>query len=380
MSIEQARMWLNKITQRPKPEQPVNVLTICGGHERTIARSGLRTVLAPWLNLIPGPGCPICVCPEHDIALAIAIAQEPRTIIVSFGDMLRVPVNRSKQPFTYLSATNPYKNTTLRSLTHAHAAGADIRAIASPMDAFRIAKENPGKQVIFFAVGFETTMAPVAALATGHLKNQLPVNLRFLISGRRTWPIVNKLLKEKQTKHINGIIAPGHVATIMGIDEWQFAAQDFAIPTAVAGFDANSLLQACHSILSQNRKKHAIVDNCYPSAVRTEGNTNARDLLDQCFSTVDASWRGIGVVTDSGFELRNVFDAINARKLYAQSEACIEAETKDCRCADIVMARRTPDQCPLFSKHCNPTNPHGPCMVSGEGACQIWWQSGGNSL
>lgn len=386
MSIERAAFWLKKIVALPAPDAPVRILNVCGGHERAIAHAGLRTAIPSWLKLIPGPGCPICVCPESDISLAIRIAFEPDTIIVSFGDMLRVPVS---QPDNFSALNYSGKEiSSISSLNHAKAVGADIRPIASPMDALRIAKQNPHKHTVFFAAGFETTMAPVAALALQHLNALLPANLSFLISGRRTWPIVKMLLSEKGEASIDGIVAPGHVATIMGADEWQFIPREFGLPAAIAGFSAEGILHACFSILYQQQQHRYCVDNCYPAAVNPEGNLTAQSVLDQCFSVEQALWRGIGMVEQSGFRLKPSFSGIDARVRFnalsdsnqssdqSSNQYSDQCNKRECRCADIVMARRTPNQCRLFNKSCNPQHPFGPCMVSEEGACQIWWQTG----
>ena len=211
-----AREWLDRIQSLDLPG-PVRVMNVCGGHERSISMAGLRSLLPKHIRLIPGPGCPVCICPEEDIHQAIQWALREPVTLVSFGDMLRVPVNVPRGQ--------------VRSLEEAKAAGADVRAVASPLDAVRIAREQPERPVIFHAVGFETTLAPIAAM----MAQGLPDNLYLLMSGRLTWPAVAMLLESPEAG-LDALIAPGHVATVMGPEEWAFVAEREGIPAAIAGF------------------------------------------------------------------------------------------------------------------------------------------------
>ena len=226
-----ARQWLQKIRELPLPEK-VKVMNVCGGHERSITMAGLRGALPAAVELIPGPGCPVCICPEEDVYEAIRIALSEDVILVAYGDMLRVPVNVPKGQ--------------ARSLEQAKAAGADIRPIASPGEAVRLARDNPGRDVVFFAAGFETTTAPAAAM----LAEGAPDNLLLLLSGRLTWPAVAMLLDTGQAA-FDALIAPGHVSTVMGPEEWQFVIDRHRMPAAVAGFNPESLLAATYSVLRQ---------------------------------------------------------------------------------------------------------------------------------
>lgn len=337
----------------------LRIMNVCGGHERSIAHAGLRGLLPPSLELIPGPGCPVCVCPEQDIARAIRLAQRDDVILVAFGDMLRVPINGPR------SAP--------RSLEEARGAGADVRSIASPAEAARIAREHPDLLVVFFAAGFETTMAPVAAMiAAGP-----PDNLRVLMSGRRTWPAVDMLLATGRAR-FDALIAPGHVATVMGIREWDFVPQRYGIPTAVAGFHVESLLAAFEAVLHQMQAGVARLDNAYPEVARTDGNETARRCLDSVLQTVDANWRGVGPIARSGFELAPAHARYAAPS--EQPDGSDPADAHDmppgCECAGVVLGERYPNECPLYGRACTPSSPIGPCMVSDEGACRIWWASG----
>ena len=222
--MHNAQFWLEKIRQLPLPDS-VRLMNVCGGHERSISMAGLRAALPEQIELIPGPGCPVCVCPEQDIYQAIHLALNENVTLVSFGDMLRVPVNVSKNA--------------VRSLEQAKAAGADVRPIASPLEAIKIAEAEPDRSVVFFAAGFETTSAPVA----GMIAQGMPDNLLLLMSGRLTWPAVAMLLESEQPG-FDALIAPGHVSTVMGPEEWQFVVDKHHIPAAIAGFTPDSLLAA----------------------------------------------------------------------------------------------------------------------------------------
>jgi len=342
-------------------DRPVRIMNVCGGHERSISVAGLRTLLPDNIELVPGPGCPVCICPEEDVYEAIQLALHEDITLVAFGDMLRVPVNAPRR--------EP------RSLEQAKAAGADIRPIASPIDAVRIARADPSRTVVFFAAGFETTTAPVAAM----LAQGAPDNLLVLLSGRLTWPAVAMLL-ESGTPGFDALVAPGHVSTVMGPEEWEFVARDHGIPAAVAGFTPDSLLAAMVAVLRQLRDGRRQLDNCYPDAVRPGGNPEARRQLGEVMQVVDANWRGIGVIPKSGYRLTEAFAAHDARltfRSYAdESRKRVGEMPPGCDCAQVVLGKIYPNQCRLYGLACTPRKPIGPCMVSDEGACRIWWSSG----
>lgn len=351
-----AREWVERIHSLELP-RPVKVMNVCGGHERTVTQSGLRTALPKGVEIVPGPGCPVCVCPEEDIYQAMQMALQDGVTLVTFGDMMRVPVNVPK--------AEP------RSLVEARAAGGDIRPIASPLEARRIAEESE-KPVVFFAAGFETTTAPIAAL----ISEGVPDNLFFLLSARLTWPAVAMLL-ESGTPGFDALIAPGHVATVMGPEEWNFVPEKHGIPTAVAAFTAESLLAATWSVLRQKIEGRAFLDNCYQSLVRPGGNPLARQQMQEVLEIVDANWRGIGVIPSSGLALRQAYVGLDARNHFPdhnrEGRRRMGEMPPGCDCASVVLGRIYPNQCRLFGNGCNPKNPVGPCMVSDEGACRIWW-------
>ncbi|HSD74224.1 MAG TPA: hydrogenase formation protein HypD [Steroidobacteraceae bacterium] len=355
-----AAQWLERIRALPLT-RPVKILNVCGGHERSISAAGLRAALPRQIELIPGPGCPVCICPEEDIHEAIQIARRESVTVVAYGDMLRVPVNAPR--------SEP------RSLEQAKAAGADVRPIASPLDAVRIARANAGRPVVFLAAGFETTTAPCAAM----LAQGAPENLHVLLSGRRTWPIVAQLL-ESGTAAFDALVAPGHVATVMGPEEWEFVATRHGLPAAIAGFTPDTLLAATYSVLRQLQQGRSFLDNCYGRAVRPGGNRAARHFLERVMSVADANWRGIGVVPQSGFELKPEYAAHDARVRFPGYRDLARKRAGQmppgCDCAQVVLGRIRPNECRLYGVACTPHHPIGPCMVSDEGACRIWWASG----
>lgn len=353
-----AKNWLDRIRALPLPEK-VRIMNVCGGHERSITMAGLRGALPEQIELSPGPGCPVCICPEEDVFQAIQLALHEDLILTAFGDMLRVPVNVVKGE--------------IRSLDQAHAAGADVRPVASPVEVLQIALDNPNRQVVFFAAGFETTTAPTASL----LAQGIPDNLSILLSGRLTWPAVSMLLASGK-RGFDALVAPGHVATVMGPEEWQFVVDDHQLPTAIAGFSPESLLAAFYSTLRQRIDGKPFLDNCYPELVREGGNPTAQAHLNQVMDVVDANWRGIGSISASGFALKNAHH--DARHRYPDYEADDRKRAGEmpagCDCAKVVLGRIYPDQCRLYGQACKPRTPVGPCMVSDEGACRIWWSGG----
>jgi hydrogenase expression/formation protein HypD len=358
--MTEAQRWLARIRALPLTGK-VRIMNVCGGHERSVTLSGMRSALPDDIEIIPGPGCPVCVCPEEDIYQAIQLALVDQVILVAFGDMLRVPVNVPKGD--------------IRSLAEARASGADVRPIASPVEARRIAEQHPERQVVFFAAGFETTTAPVAAM----LVEGVPDNLSVLLSGRLTWPAVAMLL-DSQDAGFDCLIAPGHVATVMGPEEWEFVPGRHGIPAAVAGFNTESLLAASYSVLRQHLAGKAFLDNCYRGVVRPGGNPDARAQLSTAMQVYDANWRGIGGIPASGFCIAPRYAAHDARLRFTDYTAIERRRAGQmppgCDCARVVLGRIYPNECKLYGTACTPRTPIGPCMVSDEGACRIWLAGG----
>lgn len=354
-----ASEWLGRIGSLPLTTE-VRILNVCGGHERTMAQSGIRAVLPPAVKVIPGPGCPVCICPEEDVFDAIRLALTEPVILVAFGDMLRVPISAPKG--------------TVRSLEQARAAGADVRPLAAPEQAVAIARENPAKTVVFFVAGFETTLAPVSAL----ICQGVPENLLFLVSGRLTWPAVAMLLDSDQVG-FDALVAPGHVATVMGSDEWQFVVRDHHMPAAIGGFKPESLLAALYSVLRQRLEGKPFLDNCYAETVKPEGNAVARRCLAETMQVIDANWRGIGTISRSGFRLRPAYAHLDARlrfDLHPGDRPRRAEMPPGCDCARVILGKVLPNDCYLYGRACTPRTPIGPCMVSDEGACHVWWTAG----
>ena len=401
--MNEARAWLEKI-HALEFDRTVKIMNVCGGHERSITHAGLRGALPKWLELVPGPGCPVCVCPEEDVYQAIQLALLDKVILVAYGDMLRVPVNVKKGE--------------VRSLAEAQAAGADVRPIASPLDAKKIALDNPDRPVVFFAAGFETTTAPTAALlaelafpsptsgissdlaaAVGQPSRMLsgPIrglggegkggsgegkpfdNLSILLSGRLTWPAVAMLL-DSGSPGFDALVAPGHVSTVMGPEEWAFVVDRHEIPAAVAGFGTESLLASFYSVLRQLKTGERFLDNCYREVAHPGGNPTAQRFMHATLDIVDANWRGIGVIPNSGYALKPAYAKHDARLLFPDHTDPARRRAGEmppgCDCAQVVLGKIYPNQCRIYGKACTPRNPVGPCMVSDEGACRIWWAGG----
>jgi hydrogenase expression/formation protein HypD len=351
-----ARHWLEAIRRLPL-KQSIRILNVCGGHESTVAHMGLRSLLPSQIEIIPGPGCPVCVCPEEDIYAVIEQAMSGRVIVASFGDMLRVPVNAAKS--------------SIRSLEQARAHGASVVPLASPLEIHDLAAKHPDKEILFFAVGFETTTAPIAAC----IQQGLPSNVRVHSAARRTSPIVRQMLTRGEVK-FDAMIAPGHVATIMGANEWEFVADDFQLPVAVAGFQATQLAFALYTVIKNCVDDEVRWTNCYAEAARDDGNPFARAVIQNVFSIADCVWRGIGIVPESGYVLKPKWQKHDAGLSLRADRYRAGQMPAGCECADVIMGRTKPDDCPVYGKACTPTAPIGPCMVSDEGACRIWWNAG----
>jgi hydrogenase expression/formation protein HypD len=356
---EEARKILAHLRDNP-PKKPARIMNVCGSHERAVAHLGLRKALGKTLRLIPGPGCPVCVCPSRDLETAARLALQPGLLLAAYGDLLRVP---------FSSPVNG-----ARSLAECKENGARLHVVASPTDARTLALAHPGEPVVFFSAGFETTTAPLAALVAAGM----PDNLSLLLSHKRTSPAVRVLL-ESGEPGFDALIAPGHVSAITGAEEWRFVAADFGIPVAVCGFYDLSLILGIRSLCSMISSGTAALDNCYPQVVKPEGNRKALELMGEVFEVCDVAWRGVGVLPLSGYRLAEGYRHFDARVRFGLPEGAEEPETmpEGCACHHVVMGRKTPAECPLFGTLCTPREPVGPCMVSDEGACRIWHRYGG---
>lgn len=336
--------------------QFIKIMHVCGTHENAISKAGLRGLLPETVEVIAGPGCPVCVCPDADINLAIEIAIKHKAVLATFGDMMRVP------------STNG-------SLQDAKANGADVRAVYSPFDALKIAKDNPEKEVVFFAVGFETTACGVAAL----IQKGLPENLSILTSHRLIPPSMEFLLGVGDL-HIDGFLVPGHVTTVMGLNEYKIFPEAYRMPTVTAGFEPVDILLGILKILRQINKGKPLCENAYQRAVEPEGNLKAQKAIDDVFDVVSAYWRGIGRIPRSGLKLKERFKTHDARcrfnfTLQNECEGGLDINP-GCSCHLIMIGKIKPTGCPMFGNACLPEKPYGPCMVSMDGTCRIWHRYG----
>jgi hydrogenase expression/formation protein HypD len=330
----------------------VNLMEVCGTHTMAIFRSGIKQILPPSINLISGPGCPVCVTSQSDIDRMLFLARRKNVIITTFGDMLRVPGTDS-------------------SLEKERACGSDIRPVYSPLDALEIARQNTRKEIDFLAVGFETT-APVIASIVSDAQEQKIKNFSIYCCHKTIPPAMKVLLEAKEIK-IDGFLCPGHVSSIIGSQAYDFIAHDFRIPCVISGFEPIDILETIMMLIAQKNGKQARVEIQYKRAVQPQGNVKAQDMLCRVFSSTDADWRGLGVIAHSGLTLQKKFWPLDAAKKF-DIPLVKTPEPKNCMCGQVLRGVKTPAQCKLFAKACTPENPYGPCMVSTEGTCAAWFK------
>lgn len=332
-------------------EKPLRLMHVCGTHENSIAKFGIRELLPENLTVIAGPGCPVCVCPVQDIEAAKHLALNKGLILVTFGDMMMVPTPNG-------------------SLMDVRAEGGDIRMAYSPFDVIEIAKANPGRDVVFFAVGFETTACGVASL----FKEDLPENLSFLVSHRLIPPALDLLLKSGEIE-IDGLILPGHVSAVIGLVDYIPIIEQYKLPAVAVGFEPVDVMMGLSALLEQIRGGKAVCENSYTRAIREEGNPLAKKAMEDAFDISDAHWRGIGAIPGSGFKLKERFKEKDARLKYdIPFDEGAQEMNPGCSCHKVMLGKIEPDECPLFSKTCTPDKPLGPCMVSFEGTCKTWYR------
>jgi len=333
-------------------------MEVCGTHTVAIFRSGIRQILPENVELVSGPGCPVCVTNDEYIDKAIEYARKKDCVVVTFGDMLKVPGTRS-------------------SLAGAVAAGGNVRVVYSPLECLKIAKENLRKRVIFLAVGFETT-APTQAATVLAAKAQGIGNL-FMLSAQKLVPPALRFLLGDAAVKVDGFLLPGHVAVIIGADAFNFLAEEFRMPSAIGGFEAEEILTALASLLEQVDSGRAEVANDYRAVVKAEGNVAAKKILAQVYEVADAEWRGIGKIPASGLKIRKEFAAFDIEYVEPIELERVEKKTA-CRCGEVLRGVINPTECPLFGKACQPLHAIGPCMVSVEGVCAAWFKYGGNNF
>ncbi len=337
--------------------RPIKLMEVCGTHTVEIFRHGIRSVIPKTITLLSGPGCPVCVTSIHDVDMAIAIAKRSDVILVTFGDMMRVPGGK-------------------QSLMEARSEGADVRVMYSPMDALKLAQADNNKQVVFFATGFETT-SPLIAATVYEAKRLAVPNFTIYSSHKLVPPALKALLDSPDVK-VDGFILPGHVSTIIGKKPYVFVAEQYHIPSVITGFEAREIIEGILMIVRQIARKRAEIEIQYTTIVKEEGNPRAVALLEQVFEPTDAYWRGIGVLPGSGLKLREDYAAFDAVTRF-KPEVSDEPEPELCSCGDILRGVKIPTECPLFGTGCTPDSPVGPCMVSTEGSCAAYYKYGERS-
>jgi len=338
---------LNNITS-----EKINIMEVCGTHTMAIFKYGIRDVLPPNINLISGPGCPVCVTPQSYIDTAITLSEKNDVIIATFGDMMKVPGKKG-------------------SLSKAKAEGIDVRIVYSPMDCLEMALENPSKKIVFLSVGFETT-APMTAITAIEAKKNNIKNLFFHTAHKIVPPAMEALVQDKDL-NIDGFLLPGHVCAINGTKPYEFLSRDYNIPGVVTGFEPIDILQGLNTLVSLISKKEYRIENEYKRIVKTEGNPTALEYLNKTFDIVNSSWRGMGIIPKSGLEFNSEYEDFDALKYFN-----IDYEEYDgspgCKCGEILKGKIKPTDCPLFKKLCTPENPVGSCMVSSEGTCAAYYR------
>ncbi len=332
-------------------DRPMAFMEFCGGHTHAIMQNGIRQLMPETVRLLSGPGCPVCVTSQRDIDQAIALSQLPDVIITTFGDMVRVP------------------GTTL-TLQEAAAEGSDVRIVYSPLDAVKLAQETPQKQVVFLGVGFETTAPGVAAsilqAADLGLKNYAVFSMH-----KYTPPGMRAILNMGEVR-INGVIGPGHVSAIIGLNAWTFLPREYTMPVVVSGFEPVDILLAIRDLVRQVVTGEVRAENAYNRSVTPQGNQAAQEIMRRVFEVGDADWRGFGVLPASGMEIRSAYREYDAKVRFAMPDVA-SSEPPGCRCGEVLRGVIEPPECPLYAKACTPDRPKGPCMVSDEGACSAFY-------
>lgn len=338
---------IGRITTRPW-----NIMEVCGGQTHAIVRFGLDRMLPDGVNLIHGPGCPVCVTPIEIIDKAIVIASRPEVIFCSFGDMLRVP-GSDKDLLTVKSA------------------GGDVRIVYSPMDAVTLARENPGRQVVFFAIGFETT-APANVMAVAQAERMGLKNFSVLVSHVLVPPAIRAVLDSPQNL-VQGFLAAGHVCAVMGTGDYEPIVRQYATPIVVTGFEPLDILQGIYRCIHQLEQGRAELENQYARVVRPEGNPAAMALVHKVFHTVPRKWRGIGEIPASGWALRDHYAEFDADQRFSVQSITAE-EPAECIAGQVLQGHKKPHDCPVFGTNCTPESPLGAPMVSAEGACAAYYR------
>jgi hydrogenase expression/formation protein HypD len=332
--------------------RPWVLMEVCGGQTHTLMRYGIDELLPKEIELVHGPGCPVCVTPLEMVDRAIRIASLPGVIFTSYGDMLRVPGSQLD-------------------LFQARANGADVRIVYSPLEALKIARANPNRRIVFFGVGFETT-APANAMAVWQAKREGLTNFSMIVAHVLVPPAMRLILRSP-TNRVQGFIGPGHVCTVMGFQEYEELSKEFRVPIVVGGFEPLDLLEAIAMLAAQLEEGRAEIENQYSRSVNYEGNLTAQRILREVFEVSDRKWRGIGSIESSGYRLRDEYAAFDAERVFGLEDLNAE-EPKECISALVLQGLKKPVDCPAFGTRCTPMKPLGAPMVSTEGACAAYYQ------
>jgi hydrogenase expression/formation protein HypD len=335
-------------------DRPVTFMEVCGTHTMAIYQYGLRHLLPPQVRLISGPGCPVCVTPNDYIDRAVACCRLPAAIIATFGDMVRVPGSTS-------------------SLMEERARGADVRIVYSPLDAVKLAAENPDKRVIFLGVGFETTAPTIAGSILAAVAKGL--SNYFVLSAHKTIPVPMQVLSADPELSIDGYLCPAHVSAIIGAEAYRPLAEERGVPCVVTGFEPVDVMKGVEMLAIQAAEARSTVEIEYSRVVKWSGNPKAREIMAEVFAPCDAEWRGIGTIPGSGLEIREKYAQFDAEKAIVL-DVEVAREHAGCRCGDILKGKATPFECPLFATACTPEAPVGACMVSSEGTCAAAYKYG----
>ena len=332
-------------------DKPLRFMEVCGTHTVSIFRGGLRSLLPDQVTHLSGPGCPVCVTHESEVATFLELAAKPGVVVATFGDLLRVPGPNGK------------------TLKHAQAEGARVSIVYSPLDVLELARAHPTETVVFLGVGFETTAPTVAATVLAAEQQGLD-NVAVYACHKLVPPALQALLAEPDCT-IDGFLLPGHVSTVLGLQPFAFIAERFHRPAVVAGFEPADILDALCRMAEQRQNGRCRVDNAYPRAVHNDGNPKARAVLEQVFHPVDALWRGLGLLPASGLAFNPAYARFDALKRL-DCPVSAAKPLPGCQCGAILSGRKSPPECPLFGRACTPRNPVGPCMVSTEGSCAAY--------
>lgn len=347
---EKAENYLSEI--KAFAQSPFTIMEVCGTHTVAIAKNALRELLPKTVRLISGPGCPVCVTDNSDIDRFLYLATEANVITATFGDMIRVPG-------------------TDKDLQTLRAEGADVRIVYSTQDALELARHNPNKEVVFLGIGFETTV-PTVAVSIETAQKEGITNYSVLSMHKVVPPALRFLAEDKEIV-VDAYLDPGHVCAIIGIEPIEFMAKEYGKPGAVTGFEPLDILEAIAMLLRQRAEGRSEIEIQYKRVVKTGGNPHAQAIMERVFEPVDASWRGIGLIPQSGLGIREEFAPWDAARKFSLP-IFHSKETPGCRCGEVLKGQIYPTQCPLFARHCTPMKPVGPCMVSEEGSCAAYYR------